>query len=240
MNSTSPQYRIVLGRPARRTWVRVGWVLAWLASLLIVALGVSRWGAAPGTADARRELQAAIGARGRLQAQLDQAQRRLAVLAQSDRISRAANLDLQDTLTQRETQIADLRSDVEFYARLVGATAQRTDLTVFSSRFTARDAASFDYRIVLTQTLNRGAVSDGQMQFSLEGERGGRREVLDWAQLHGGHAAAPQAFSFRYFQELTGSVALPPGFTPRRVRVSLQAPERAPVQREFDWSTASG
>jgi hypothetical protein len=240
MNSTSPQYRIVLGRPMRRTWRRTAWALAWLASLLLVALGIWHWGGAPGTADARDALQAATSARRSLQTQLDQTQRRLVVLEQSDRISRAANLDLQDTLTQRETQIADLRSDVEFYARLVGPTAQRTDLTVFSSKFSARDAAAVDYRIVLTQTLNRGAISTGQMQFSLEGERGGRREVLDWSQLHAGHAAAPQAFSFRYFQELSGSVALPPGFTPRRVRVSLQAPERAPVQREFDWSTASG
>jgi hypothetical protein len=241
MNSTSPQYRIVLGRPAHRPWRRVAWMAAGLLLLLLaVACGAWLLGGTGGTLAAHRQLQAANAARAELQAQLDQLQRRLVVLEQSDRISRAANLDLQETLAQRETQIADLRSDVAFYARLVGPVAQRTDLAVFSSRFTARDPVSFDYRIVLTQNLNRGAISSGQMQFSLEGTRAGRREVLDWAQLHGGRGVPPQAFSFRYFQELGGSVALPPGFTPQRVRVSLQAPDRAPVQREFDWSTASG
>ncbi|SEL48618.1 hypothetical protein SAMN05428989_1753 [Pseudoxanthomonas sp. GM95] len=240
MNSSNPQYRIVLGRPARRTWQRAAWITGWVLSLLLVAGGMWMLGGPSSQLEAHRQLQAARSGKAKLQNELDQLQRRMVVLQQSDRISRAANLDLQDTLTQREIQIADLRSDVEFYARLVGPTAQRTDLTVFSSKFTERDAASFDYRIVLTQTLNRGAISSGQMQFSLEGTRAGRREVLDWAQLHGSRGVTPQAFSFRYFQELSGSVALPPGFTPQRVRVSLQAPERAPVQREFDWSTASG
>ncbi|WDS37979.1 DUF6776 family protein [Pseudoxanthomonas sp.] len=237
MNSTSSQYRIVRGRPARRPWRGI----AWVAGVVLLAVS-SAWllAGTGGTLTAHRQVQAANAARARLQAQVDQLQRRLAVLEQSDRISRAANLDLQETLAQREIQIADLRSDAAFYARLVGPTAKRTDLAVFSSRFTARDPASFDYRIVLTQTLDRDAISSGQMQFSLEGTRAGRREVLDWAQLHEGHGAAPQAFSFRYFQELNGRVSLPSGFTPQRVRVSLQAPDRAPVQREFDWSTASG
>lgn len=241
MNATRQQYRIVMGRPARRAWQRAAWAAAWLLSLLLVAGGMWLLGGAGGAGQARRQLRDATAARRGLQAQLDELRRRVVVLQQSDRISRAANLDLQDTLAQREIQITDLRSDVAFYARLVGPTAQRTDLTVFSSRFTPRGAASFGYRIVLTQTLNRGAITRGQMQFSLEGTRGGRREILDWAQLHAGHGApAPQAFSFRYFQELSGSVVLPPGFMPQRVRVSLQAPERAPVQRAFDWSTASG
>lgn len=238
MNSTAPQYRIVLGRPTRRSWRIAGLVLAWLGSLALVGWGVQGWVAPAGTGDVQVQLRDAQAAAHKAQGELERLRRRMVVLAQSDRISRAANLDLQDTLTQRETQITGLRSDVEFYARLVGPTAQRADLAVFSSRFTEQGASAFGYRIVLTQTLNRAAISNGQMQFAVEGLRNGRREVLDWAQLHPGHGAAPQAFSFRYFQELTGNVALPAGFTPQRVRVSLQAPERAPVQREFDWSTA--
>lgn len=242
MNSTTPQYRIVIGRPARRHRQALGWGAAWALSLLLVAWGAGRW-AVPtgsGSSDARTRLHAATLANGNQQAELEQLRRRVAMLEQSDRISRAANLDLQATLTERETRIADLRGDVAFYARLVGPTAQRTDLGVFSSRFAARDAGTFDYRIVLTQTLNRGATSSGQMQFALEGTRAGRREVLDWAQLHVGGNAAPQAFSFRYFQELAGSVSLPADFRPQRVRVTLQAADRAPVQRELDWSTAGG
>jgi len=239
MNSTTPQYRIVMGRPARQYRRAASWCALWLLSLLVVAWLVQALAAPAGSLDARAQLRASSLANRGQKAELEQLRRRVAMLEQSDRISRAANLDLQDTLTQRETQIADLRADVEFYARLVGPTAQRMDLSVFSSRFAARDAHTFDYHIVLTQTLNRGAISSGQMLFALEGTRAGRREVLDWAQLHAGKDDAPQAFSFRYFQELSGSIALPPGFTPQRVRVSLQSPERAPVQRDFDWSTAS-
>ncbi len=239
MNSTTPQYRIVMRRPARQHWPVLRWCALWLSSLLVVAWLVHGVVAPDGHADARAQLPAPAVVNRAQKAELEQLRRRVAVLERSDRISRAANLDLQETLTQRETQIADLRADVAFYARLVGPTAQRVDLSVFSSRFTARDANAFEYHIVLTQTLNRGAISSGQMQFVLEGTRAGRPEVLDWTQLHAGKVAAPQDFSFRYFQELSGRVALPPGFTPQRVRVSLQAPGRPPVQRDFDWSMAS-
>ncbi|WCE02768.1 DUF6776 family protein [Pseudoxanthomonas sp. JBR18] len=244
MNSTFPQYRIVTAQPRRSNWRRSAVVLAWLLSLLVTGAAVWWWAdagsAATTTATASVAAPApAVGAPSRqVQAELERLRRQVALLEQSDRISRAANLDLQDTLAQRETQIADLRSDVAFYARLVGPTAERKGLGAFSTRFSDHGDGAFGYRVVLTQTLNRGAISSGKMQFSVEGTREGRREVLDWAQLHPGHAASPQAFSFRYFQELNGNVVLPAGFTPHRVRVSLLVPEQAPLQREFDWTTA--
>lgn len=240
MHSSAPQYRIVRGRPGRRLPAPVLLALGWLASLALVAVA-ALWLARPAGVDQQR--QRAAGAEAALRQSSREAaelRRRVVVLEQSDRISRAANLDLQDTLAQRETQINDLRSDLAFYARLAGPTAQRTDLTVFSSKFSAQGDGAFGYRIVLTQTLDRDAISTGQMRLAVEGVRAGRHETLDWAQLHAGGETAPQAFSFRYFQELSGRIVLPAGFTPQRVRVSLQAPERAPVERAFDWSPARG
>jgi hypothetical protein len=46
--------------------------------------------------------------------------------------------------------------------------------------------------------------------------------------------APNQAFSFRYFQLLEGSVMLPVNFTPQHVRVSLKGPFGT-IEKVFDW-----
>ncbi|MEG3194101.1 DUF6776 family protein, partial [Lysobacter sp. D1-1-M9] len=43
-----------------------------------------------------------------------------------------------------------------------------------------------------------------------------------------------QPYSFRYFQQLDGSVMLPAGFTPQRVRVSLRGRD-ASLDQAIAW-----
>ena len=44
-----------------------------------------------------------------------------------------------------------------------------------------------------------------------------------------------QKFAFRYFQQLEGTVLLPAGFTPQRVKVSVNGSSGAREQA-FDWN----
>ena len=139
----------------------------------------------------------------------------------------------------RDEEIASLRADVAFYERLVGSTAQRKGLNVHSIEFTPTDAGSWNYRAVLTQNLNRGAISQGQLRFSVEGVRGGKLATLGWDELHNTTGTPGQDYSFRYFQELGGNVMLPKDFTPQRVRVSLRGASGS-VEQNFDWKPAAG
>lgn|GEM_PF-1369209 len=45
----------------------------------------------------------------------------------------------------------------------------------------------------------------------------------------------PLKFRFRYFQDLTGAMTLPPGFTPQRVLVTAQQNGKEPLQASFPW-----
>jgi hypothetical protein len=47
--------------------------------------------------------------------------------------------------------------------------------------------------------------------------------------------APGKPFSFRYFQQLEDNVILPPGFTPQRVRVTLNG-AGPQVEQSFPWS----
>ncbi|RXR03533.1 DUF6776 family protein [Pseudoxanthomonas composti] len=234
---TPSRYRIVPATPAASRWRRrLLWGGAWLASLAVVAV-IAVSVAGPGAGSSGLQALSSRRALNEAQRQIRTLTQRQATLTRSDSISREANRDLQSTLAERDQEIADLRADVDFYERLVGPTDQRKGLTVFSSQFVDQGPAGWDYQIVLTQTLNRGAISEGQMRLAVEGLRDGKLTTLDWNALHGQAAAPAQTYSFRYFQQLEGRVMLPAGFTPQRVKVSLRGQDVA-IERDLDWKVA--
>ena len=167
-----------------------------------------------------------------------QLQQRVATLQMSDRISRQANRELQETLAEREEEVAGLRADVAFYERLVGSTGQRKGLSVHDVELRRDSDGSWRYTAMLTQNLNRGAVSKGALTLSVEGTRNGKLTRLDWTDLLQDPKAPPQRFEFRYFQRLEGSLALPKGFVPGRVIAQVKADRGATVEQAFAWTDA--
>ena len=166
--------------------------------------------------------------------QLKDLRQQVATLKRSDQISRNANTQLQSSLTEREEEVSGLRADVDFYERLVGSTGQRQGLRVHEARFAPESAGTWHYTVTLTQNLNRGAISKGNMRFVVIGVRGGKLATLKWDELLQAPNAPGKPFSFRYFQQLEDSVMLPPGFTPQRVRVTLQGSGNT-VDQVFAW-----
>ncbi|MBD9370211.1 DUF6776 family protein [Xanthomonas sp. XNM01] len=236
MNQPSSRFRIVQRRPGsgRGPLLVIG--IVWLLSLVAV-WALASWRAAPSLGSVQGQLRSAEREQARSGRQLDELNQRIATLTRSDQISRAANTELQSSLAERDEEIAALRADVAFYERLVGATAQRKGLNVHAIEFTPEDAGTWRYRAVLTQNLNRGAISQGQMRFSIEGVRAGKLASIGWNELLQRPDAGGQEYSFRYFQELGGSVMLPKDFTPQRVRVSLRGTGTS-ADQTFDWKLA--
>lgn len=235
MSRSASHYRIVPHRPGHgRLWMLLV-VLAWGLSLLATWWLASRQ-AAPGLAAAQARARAGEQALKRERERVAGLQQRQATLERSDQISRAANVEIQNSLAERDEEIAGLRADVAFYERLVGSTSQRKGLSVHTVEFSPEAGGSWHYRAVLTQTLNRGAISKGQMSFEVEGVRAGKLVHIGWDALHQKQGVPAQAYSFRYFQQLEGSVILPAGFVPQRVKLSLRGGD--PVDQSFPWTRA--
>ena len=201
----------------RRIAVLVGWPLSLVALWAWMSLR-----AEPALTTLRAEHAALQQAHAEASAERESLKQQVATLTRSDQISRAANLDVQQTLAERDEEIAALRADVEFYERLVGATGQRRGLAVHAAEFQPEAGGSWRYALTLTQNLNRGAVSSGRMRFAVEGVSDGELKTLDWSTLRQADNAPGQEYSFRYFQKLDGSIVLPAGFTPQRLRVTLE------------------
>lgn len=207
-------------------------VALWIVSLLLVGWATVRW-SMPHVATLRRD-NADLRARLR---QVDVLRQQIAVLKSSDATSRAANQELQDSLSERDEEVAALRADVAFYERLVGAGGQRRGLTVHSIQLAPDANGSWHFTATLTQNLNRGKVTEGDMSLQIDGTRAGKLQTLQWADLLQKPQAPGQAFKFRYFQKVDGVVMLPAGFTPHQVKVILHA-EGNTVQQAFPWADA--
>lgn len=200
----------------RRLAVWVGWPLS-----LALLWGWMAWRAEPALMALRAEHGELLRVHAETRAELETAKQHVATLSRSEQISRAANLEVQETLAERDEEIAALRADVAFYERLVGATGQRRGLSVHAAEFQPEAGGSWRYTLTLTQNLNRGAISAGRLRFAVEGVADGALKTVDWDTLRQADNAPGQAYSFRYFQKLDGSIVLPAGFTPQRVRVTL-------------------
>lgn len=232
----SSRFQIVhRGAQRSRRWWVAAIAVPWLLSLLLAGL-LGRFTAAD-AGDLGARLRQSERQLAEQQRTIEELRQREATLQASDRISRAANTEVQASLAERDEEIAGLRADVAFYERLVGATSQRKGLSVHSAEFSPEAAGTWHYSVVLTQNLNRGAISQGQMRFSVEGVKDGKLTTVSWDELHQRKAVPGQEYSFRYFQQLNGSVMLPKDFTPQRVRVSLGGPGGAATQN-FDWKLA--
>lgn len=211
--------------PARRWWRP----LAFLAALAFGGWGL--WTTFAGSGDGP--------AGGDQRARIEALEQRVATLARSDQISRDANRDLQGTLAERDEEIAGLRADVAFYERFVGATGQRRGLTVHQLQLQPQAGQAWHFTATLTQNLNRGAVSTGQVTLAVEGTREGRLQKLAWTDLRQQANAPGVAYSFKYFQEVAGDLVLPAGFQPVRVTVRLQPQGGSAVEQSFTWAEAT-
>ncbi|MBW8368149.1 MAG: hypothetical protein K0M70_09855 [Arenimonas sp.] len=205
----------------------------WLLSLVAV-YSWATMRAAPGLSKAQESLTLNTKRAAQAEALVKQLRQQVATLRRSDQISRSANTEVQASLAEREEEVSGLRADVAFYERLVGATGQRRGLSVHEAVFTPEEGGTWRYTVTLTQNLNRGAISKGEARVSVEGVSDGRLRSLRWEDLLQKPGAPGQPFSFRYFQQLEGSVVLPEGFTPQRVRVQLRA-DGSTVDQAFPW-----
>ena len=224
-------------RPSHaRSWIRIGValvLLAWAGSLALAWTWASRR-AAPGLDQVQRALAEERHKTRAEREELDDLRQQVATLKRSDQISRNANLELQGALAEREEEVSGLRADLDFYERLVGATGQRQGLRVHEAVFAQESGGTWHYTVTLTQNLNRGAISKGTMRFVVDGIRDGKLGTVGWDELVQVKNAPAKPFSFRYFQQLEDSVMLPPGFTPQRVRVTLQG-NAGRIEKSFTW-----
>ncbi|HET7266819.1 MAG TPA: DUF6776 family protein [Oleiagrimonas sp.] len=214
-------------RRRRRLYV----ALAWLLSLIVVGVGVyfatDRGPLASPDRAAKQQLQAH-------NATLKQ---KVATLTRSLQVSQVATHSLQKTLAERQEKINGLRSDLAFYSHLIGGGAQHHGLRVQNVHLTrVGDSRAWNFTVTLTHNVKRGRKVTGSLRVAVEGIADGKLERLSWKQLSGKAQSDGVDFDFRYFQQVRGTLMLPAGFTPNRLRIQANPAHGKSIVRNVDWS----
>lgn len=231
MATSTPNLVIRQHDPGRQRRQRGLLALAWLGSLLIVAALVASFAArAP-----QREELARLGAAAK---EGETLKTRIAVLERSEQVAKAALVDLQGTLRDREEEIAGVRADLAFYGRLVGG-AKREGLAVHAlSLKPVAGSRAWNFSATLTQNFKRGPETRGKLTLSVSGIRDGKLETLSWSDLGQPAESSGIEYAFKYFEQINGTILLPEGFEPNRVQASADG-DGGHGDQEFSWVDAA-
>jgi hypothetical protein len=175
----------------------------------------------------------------KMAADTEELRQQVANLTRADQVAAVAATDLRRTLADRDEQISGLRNDLAFYSRLVGG-GQQQDLAIQDARVTPIGAThAWDVAITLTQNAKRGVEAKGRATLAVEGLRYGKVVLLAGSALGDAAHADGLPFSFKYFQQLHATMALPADFKPVRLRIGLVAEGQDPASRTIAWTDAS-
>lgn len=159
-------------------------------------------------------------------------------LEQAQQIDRAASEQVRESLKALQAQVVSLQEQVVFYRSIVSPDEARVGVRVYDFRVSAASDGRYGYELTLIQSARQDRRIRGRVQITVEGrtEEGEARIEIP---APGGEDDL--LFSFRYFQEFSGSFVLPEGFTPLRATVSIRADGRgSAIEDVYDWERILG
>ena len=223
-----PPVLIVRPQRAQKRWRRTLLLgLAWAASLAAVVVLLQRYGSVADHAALAKATH-----------ERDDLLKQVAVAQRGEQVAKAASGELQQNLRDRQEEIAGLRADLAFYSRLTDGHSKPEGLNVHGIHLKPGAAAHvFNFTVTLTQTLKSGEVSSGRVRVSVSGVRAGKLVTLGWGDVAPNQDASGLSFSFKYFQQVAGTLMLPDDFTPNRIHVEAGA-DAGRADQEFAWNDA--
>ena len=141
-------------------------------------------------------------------------------------------------LWEKDAELLKLTQELQFYHTLYSPGADNTAVQVKAFQLRAKAATGqFVYSLILTGMPKKEEKVSGVIGLSMTGEQQGVPKVLVLEAIHGTGEDEALRFSFRYFQEITGSISLPEGFSPGSVQVELlrDGRKKEPLVASYRW-----
>lgn len=182
------------------------------------------------------------------QNQIENLQARLVEADLVGAISRDAARELRESIRGLRDEVASLSEEVTFYKSLMAPSSVARGLQIADFELTSMERADqFTFHLLLTQVESRRDWVQGDANLEVHGQMVGSElptvegeQVLRLTEI-AADGSYPLKFRFRYFQDLTGIITLPPGFEPERivVKAGKRSASTEALSRTFDWVVAS-
>ena len=205
--------------------------------LLFVVWQLAATKVVPETKELQSEVRFLSGELVSIKNRLKRIQARQVVVEREADVLRQANHLLRQHESERQAELGQLQSELDFYRRLAGTGGAQSGLDIYRAEVIPTDSGRvFQYILTLTQNIRRAAIITGRARVDIEGTMEDRPVTLYWSQVSDGETPEP-TFRFKYFQQLEGYLTLPEGFSPIRLLVTLEAKgQRKPVIRNYSWN----
>ena len=198
---------------------------------------------------------------GSNQAAMEYLQARLVDADLSRQVDGEAARALKEDIRRLKDEVAALTEEVTFYKSLMAPSSLARGLQIADFELTALDGPGrrYAFHLLLTQVESRRDWVQGDATLEIHGRMAAQASGVGPAGQTAGsesrtetservlplteiaeEGAYPLKYRFRYFQDLTGIISLPPGFEPERivVRAGKRGASTDALERTFDWVVA--
>ncbi len=222
----SKQHKLVVR--SYRPWRRFTFFLV----LLLIGAALGSGGFVAGLFYQNQLQTVAPGDRTRLR----QMKQQITTLTRDRLVDKVAVENSRKAIKEMEDQLRQLGKEVAFYKSVMNPEADVKGLHV-QGLAVARGAAENEFTVnwVMTQVGKNDEPLTGAAELRLTGSEDGIPGVLEMGQL----AAAQDEvkFKFRYFQNMSLGIQVPPDFVVEKVEIVAQSDGEKPqsITRQFDW-----
>ena len=236
--STQEHLKVITYSPTMDLFKKVFWVVFIIVSVGI-AYFVGGWHVTKRLIeieDHRDALAIEVDEKSKL---LQQVNQRVAVLEEGSKLDKQANDEVRASVKQFRDRIADLEKEVTFYKNIMAPAGKGSGLHIQKLELAELpNNAGYRYKVVLTQLEKNQNYVSGQAAISVIGQQNGQKTIYSLRELSKDQKDLGVKFRFRYFQNISGQLALPKGFKPEEVQVILQTTGKKPVRVEnaFNWA----
>ena len=130
-------------------------------------------------------------------------------------------VDLQDSLGSLQLELLQIKEEESRYRALLAPDSLERGLQVGSFKILGtQSAGKFRFELLLTQIESKRSTLSGAGPIDIVAEHQGKVVALPLPKVHKVDYY-PLRYSFRYFQDFSGEVALPLGYKPLRTEVTL-------------------
>jgi len=207
------------------------------ALMLFIVWRLASPKAVPDAKELQKEVHFLSGELESMKGRMDRIQARQVVSEKEADVLRQANRLLREHESERQAELGQLRSELDFFRRLAGTGGTQSGLDIYRAEVIPTESSRvYQFILTLTQNIRRASIINGRARIDIEGTMDDRPVTLFWSQVSDGETPEP-SFRFKYFQQLEGYLTLPEGFSPTRLLVTLEAKDqRKPVIRNYNWN----
>lgn len=218
----------------RRTSPALRYGLTAMAAVLVVlgGLGLYEYGESVAGFNAQAASRAKTEARAKishLHRQLRHLQASLAISKRSLQTDTVAYKDLAAALKRSDQRLMSLREKLGFYHAILGAPHKAAGVSIDKFHL-VRKAKVWHYNLVLIQSLAFQRFVYASVRFTVQGQMAGHSSDVYYPRL----VDTPLTVHFKYFSDTRGRLALPTGFIPQRIIVTVAATGHT-IKQAYPW-----